>query len=260
MSGVSAEAGQPNPSSPPYLTYLWQAAAGLILVFEISLAIDGSGLALLFSPIAIGSLFPLFWWFGWPISAVERWGPALELRRNRASFEFGKLANARHNMWAGAHALWRLAAPVQPESVRAGTRATLLIYYFGAFAALLAFLAYIGLVVLVVIVMVIALFLALLLWLHVSSDGPDSGDEENTSGSSPRQQPSRQFSTESWVDQNHVRVTSPDGKRSWLYTVDEFGFRDCTEIADHGPDGKTWAWERGDTLDDAIFDGKGKRK
>jgi hypothetical protein len=42
--------------------------------------------------------------------------------------------------------------------------------------------------------------------------------------------------------------------------VDEFGFRDCPEIADHGPDGKTWAWERGDALDDAIFDGKGKRK
>jgi hypothetical protein len=42
---------------------------------------------------------------------------------------------------------------------------------------------------------------------------------------------------EAWMDSNHVRVTSEDGKTSFLYEVDAHGARTCTEIIERQPDG-----------------------
>jgi hypothetical protein len=65
---------------------------------------------------------------------------------------------------------------------------------------------------------------------------------------------------ESWVDNDHVRVTSSDGKESFLYKVDETGERTCVEATDHHKDGTTDAYEPGGVFDSLFGDGKGKHK
>ncbi|MFN3313305.1 MAG: hypothetical protein ACK46Q_07545 [Hyphomonas sp.] len=63
----------------------------------------------------------------------------------------------------------------------------------------------------------------------------------------------------SWVDNNHYRTTSDDGKTSYLY---EAGFWSdtCVEIAEHHSDGTTDAYEVGGVLD-SLFNGcKGDHK
>jgi len=159
---------------PEYSFWLPQIGAGTVLAFEIVLAIYDSSLALLLSPVAIGCLFPLFWWFPRPAEAVEQWGPFLEFRRDRAAFGVGMFASARRHTWAGGHAIWRLATPIRAESVRAGVRVALLLYYFGMFAIVGAFLAYIALALLVAVVILIVILAAFLLWLHISDSDGDS--------------------------------------------------------------------------------------
>jgi hypothetical protein len=44
---------------------------------------------------------------------------------------------------------------------------------------------------------------------------------------------------EAWMDSTHVRVTSEDGRTSYLYEVDSVGDRTCTEIAERRADGTT---------------------
>jgi hypothetical protein len=65
---------------------------------------------------------------------------------------------------------------------------------------------------------------------------------------------------ETWPDRNHVRVTSDDGRRSYLYETDGCS-RHCVEIADHHPDGTTRAYEVDMSLVSGLFhDCKGKEK
>jgi hypothetical protein len=63
-----------------------------------------------------------------------------------------------------------------------------------------------------------------------------------------------------WVDKNHFRVVSDDGRRSWLYETD--GWTDtCIEVADHHPDGTTDAYEADNSVVGQLFwDGKGRHK
>jgi len=65
---------------------------------------------------------------------------------------------------------------------------------------------------------------------------------------------------EKWVDKNHVRVTTDDGRRSYLYKSDGWT-RTCEEVADHTKDGKTIAYEADNSFSGTMFfGGKGKRK
>lgn len=67
----------------------------------------------------------------------------------------------------------------------------------------------------------------------------------------------------SWVDDNTYRVTSDDGKRSWLYESDGNPLSPdvCTEVADHNEDGTTDAYEYdGGIFADLFFGSKGSKK
>ena len=69
------------------------------------------------------------------------------------------------------------------------------------------------------------------------------------------------MSKRSRVDSNHVRVTSDDGRRSYLYEVDALGPDVCKEVADHHKDGTTTAYEADNSFVGALFwGGKGRRK
>ncbi|MBT4731190.1 hypothetical protein HOB87_04405 [Candidatus Woesearchaeota archaeon] len=57
----------------------------------------------------------------------------------------------------------------------------------------------------------------------------------------------------SWVDNNHYRSTSDDGKTSYLYKAGNLSDT-CIEIAEHHDDGTTDAYKPG-----VIFD-KGEHK
>lgn len=62
------------------------------------------------------------------------------------------------------------------------------------------------------------------------------------------------------VDSNHYRVTTDDGRKSYLYETD--GWSDhCIEVADHHEDGTTDAYEVDSSISGVFFhDGKGKHK
>ncbi len=65
---------------------------------------------------------------------------------------------------------------------------------------------------------------------------------------------------EAWVDKNHVRVTSDDGSKSYLYKSDGWT-RNCVEVADHHSDGTTDAYEPDTSIVGGLFHGgKGKHK
>jgi hypothetical protein len=65
---------------------------------------------------------------------------------------------------------------------------------------------------------------------------------------------------ESWVDKNHFRRTSDDGRTSYLYRTDGW-FDYCEEIAEHHPDGTTDAYEVDDSILGQLFgSGKGSHK
>lgn len=64
-----------------------------------------------------------------------------------------------------------------------------------------------------------------------------------------------------WVDNNHYRTVSDDGKTSYLYEVS--GILDtshCVEITEHHADGTTDAYEVGGVLDSIFNGGKGAHK
>ena len=65
---------------------------------------------------------------------------------------------------------------------------------------------------------------------------------------------------EKWVDRNHFRRTTDDGKKSYLYKSD--GWSDeCVEVADHHRDGTTTAYEHDSSIIGQLFhSGKGKKK
>ena len=64
-----------------------------------------------------------------------------------------------------------------------------------------------------------------------------------------------------WVDDDHYRTVSDDGKTSYLYEVKGvFGISTCTEIAEHHDDGSTDAYEVGGVLDSIFSGGKGNHK
>lgn len=47
-----------------------------------------------------------------------------------------------------------------------------------------------------------------------------------------------------WVDDGHYRVTSSDGKKSWLMKDEGIGQSDtCEEVAEHWDDGTTHAYD-----------------
>jgi hypothetical protein len=67
-----------------------------------------------------------------------------------------------------------------------------------------------------------------------------------------------------WVDNDHYRLTSDDGRESWLYERHDnvLGHTDvCIERADHFSDGTTKAYEYDYSLTSAICSGgRGKEK
>jgi hypothetical protein len=63
----------------------------------------------------------------------------------------------------------------------------------------------------------------------------------------------------SWVDDNHYRDTSEDGKTSYLYEAGTFSDTPV-EIAEHHSDGSTTAYEVGGILDSIFNGGKGDQK
>jgi hypothetical protein len=70
-------------------------------------------------------------------------------------------------------------------------------------------------------------------------------------------------SEKKWVDEDHYRVTSDDGKTSWLYEADGslLGTDTCIEVADHHSDGTTTAYEHEHGFMKSLFDGgRGKKK
>lgn len=58
------------------------------------------------------------------------------------------------------------------------------------------------------------------------------------------------MSEKHWVDDNHYRIVSDDGRTSRLYEADGglFGPDTCVEVADHDTDGTTVAYEPTDPL------------
>ena len=70
-------------------------------------------------------------------------------------------------------------------------------------------------------------------------------------------------SEKQWVDENHYRVTSDDGKTSWLYEADGgfFGPDTCVEVADHHGNGTTTAYEyEYGLLNNLVDGGRGTEK
>ncbi len=64
-----------------------------------------------------------------------------------------------------------------------------------------------------------------------------------------------------WVDDNHYRVVSDDGKTSYLYEVSGILCSStCVEIAEHHDDGTTDAYEVGGVMDSIFNGGKGRKK
>jgi hypothetical protein len=61
--------------------------------------------------------------------------------------------------------------------------------------------------------------------------------------SCPRKRLEVFMAKEAWMDNTHVRVTSADGRTSYLYEVDSVGERTCTEITERKADG---------TIDDYV--------
>jgi hypothetical protein len=63
---------------------------------------------------------------------------------------------------------------------------------------------------------------------------------------------------EAWMDSTHVRVTSEDGRISYLYEVDDRGDRTCMEIVERKADGTTDAYIPAKALDDLFWGGRGR--
>ncbi|HUB18720.1 MAG TPA: hypothetical protein VL990_08805 [Acidobacteriaceae bacterium] len=64
---------------------------------------------------------------------------------------------------------------------------------------------------------------------------------------------------EAWMDSTHLRVTSEDGRTSYLYDVDASGARTCTEIIERRPDGTTNSHITARALDDLFWGGRSHR-
>lgn len=65
---------------------------------------------------------------------------------------------------------------------------------------------------------------------------------------------------EKWVDKSHVRRTTDDGRKSYLYETNGLS-KKCVEVADHHPDGTTTAYECDNSIiGQLFFGGKGKKK
>ncbi len=66
-----------------------------------------------------------------------------------------------------------------------------------------------------------------------------------------------------WIDDNHYREVSEDGKTSWVYKADGglFSTDTCIEVADHRDDGTTVAhnYEYG-IMNSLIYGGRGDKK
>ncbi len=66
-----------------------------------------------------------------------------------------------------------------------------------------------------------------------------------------------------WVDDDHYREVSDDGRKSWLYEADGglLSPDTCVEVAEHHEDGTTTAWEKDSSIFGELFwGGKGKKK
>ncbi len=68
------------------------------------------------------------------------------------------------------------------------------------------------------------------------------------------------MANESWLDSNHVRVTSDDGRTSYLYEIDALGQRTCTEVARRKADGTTDDYVPSRVLDDLFWGGRDRYK
>jgi hypothetical protein len=64
----------------------------------------------------------------------------------------------------------------------------------------------------------------------------------------------------SQVDDDHYRVVTDGGRRSWLYETKESGIDVCIETAVHDEDGTTTAYEPPSFWDHWFNDSKGKKK
>jgi hypothetical protein len=63
------------------------------------------------------------------------------------------------------------------------------------------------------------------------------------------------------VDDDHYRIVTDDGRKSWLYEKDG-SFDRCIEVAEHHPSGTTDAWEYDNgTIFNFLFNNsKGEKK
>lgn len=70
------------------------------------------------------------------------------------------------------------------------------------------------------------------------------------------------MSEKHWVDRNHYRTVSEDGKTSYLFKADGGLFHPdtCEEIADHHSDGTTTAYKSDNSLLSLNGGGRGERK
>lgn len=70
------------------------------------------------------------------------------------------------------------------------------------------------------------------------------------------------MSDKSWVDNNHYRETSSDGRTSWLYEVSGvIPSSTCVEVTDHHSDGTSTAHEYdGSLLSSFTSGGRGDKK
>ena len=88
-----------------------------------------------------------------------------------------------------------------------------------------------------------------------TEDSDTTGDSDTTDDSDAADGPE-----EHWVDDHHYRVVSADGSRSWLYYTETGWDKKCVEVADHAPDGTTYAYEAPSVSDTFFRDGRGLPK
>jgi hypothetical protein len=67
------------------------------------------------------------------------------------------------------------------------------------------------------------------------------------------------MANEAWLDSTGVRVTSEDGRTSYLYEVDSSGSRTRREVPEHKADGATDTFISSRDLDDLFWGRREKR-
>ncbi len=175
LEGVS-EPGSPPTSNDDRTLLVTRVCCGVLIACDILAWYESGPLGLLLLPIAIGALVPLINLPNW-IAKVEGLDSFLVSRRELAKGKSGKFARFfSAPLWSGSVVVHGITQRIPLENVRAATRLTLLIYYFGAFLAVAGFVAYISIAILIFIgIVILVLWIVFKVWL---GDSSDSGAEK----------------------------------------------------------------------------------